>query len=328
MRFLLAAVLCLVLAGCASDVPEATPFPVLASVPGVQWGDVPVPPRVIPLELPTFTPVPTASPTLAPSTFVPTPTALSMVSDVSLLPSRLTRELRFSCRDDFRERLRAYSPGLPLGAEVAFSLSSDMVGDRPECGDLGWSPEFTLGISHCMGGRIGDVRFSLDLVELHGSLDVRRAGPTGRDAVGNILVHFERMPEASSSGCWYYSVERNSWSWMTPGDYGEDRYLFTECNEELRRGVLELDLVEARYVARLIDDIRRIFSNPCGLGQWDLFPRNEGYDFCGGHASGRQEDGLLVVNWHEDYPAMDGSLCWVWYSSDGVWADYQDPEGG
>ena len=118
--------------------------------------------------------------------------------------------------------------------------------------------------------------------------------------------------------------------------FGEDRNPFTECNEELRRRALEsglesgLDsgLEDTGEVARLIDDIRRIYSQQCGAVQWDLFPVRGGYEFCGVFSdTGRRDDGVLVINWHRDHPAMDGALCWVFDPALGTWSDYHDPAG-
>ena len=94
----------------------------------------------------------------------------------------------------------------------------------------------------------------------------------------------------------------------------------------LRRHLAAFDGPEftVAAAARLMDRVRTDHAAQCGHAAWDFFPQEGPREFCGPQqGTGLAEEGeLLILNWHEDYPARDGSVCWVLERAEGVWHDY------
>jgi hypothetical protein len=259
----------------------------------------------------------------APAAFVKEPSSFWAGRDVPAVS--------LSCRDRYREMLIAYDGRVPFGPEAAADLSRELVANRQDCLEEGWSPDFDLE-RVCVTGTVGGVRIRKGLVHSAGVWSTAQALGTARDREGNILVHFRKLPFAEARGCWYYLAADRSWSWFVSGEDGGggvDPPVFPACDALLRamllRG-LSPDLGPLA-VARAIDDVRLERGERCSAGLWEPYPSSGGYDFCGVDApTGVAGDGSLVVNWQRSNPASGGSLCWVWTPGGAGWREYYPPE--
>ena len=257
------------------------------------------------------------------------------------VPARIYREKRFdfvryagvegvwdqfgpggllSCDDHYRRMLVGYKGRLPFGPEVAGDLSQRLLGERPDCGEDGWAPEFQLE-PVCIMGRLGGRRLPETMVVREGSMKVPRALGTKQDDHGNVLVQFKRLPLVEAKGCWLFMKLDGAWAWFVSGvGEGVGEMVFPECDGLLRAELMGTrgEVVGAGAVVRLVEQIRDGSGGDCPSGGWDLYPREEGHDVCGlgGVETGWKEDGSLVVNWQFDYPAAWGSLCWVYRGED------------
>ena len=290
------------------------------------------------LVFPTDTPVPTITPRPTFSfpgvgdrlTPVPDPGPAAFVKEPSSFwAGRDIPAVSLSCRDRYREMLIAYDGRVPFGPEAAAELSRELVANRQDCLEEGWSPDFDLE-RVCVTGTVGGVRIRKGLVYSASAWDEPAALGTGRDVDGNMLVHFRKMPLEDTRGCWYYLASDRSWSWFVlGGGRGVDPSIFPACDALLRAVLLEglspgtgtLD------VARAIDNVRAELGEGCPARLWDLYPRVGGYGSCALDApTGLSDDGSLVLNWQLAHPASGGALCWVWTPGDGVWREYYESE--
>ena len=335
--FALLAAAALFLASCGGDEPAPV--------------HVPAPPSRVPVDasvfryvsgedrlvFPTATPVPTPTPRpfldlrfIDPSPAPePSPEPGFVREPVSFWAGRDIDPVSLSCRDRYREMLMAYDGRIPFGPEAARALSEELVSNRPECLEEGWSPEFDLG-RVCVRDTVGGVRIRPGLIHSAGAWSPAQAVGTGRDGEGNILLHFKKLPLKDGRGCWYYLAGRRSWSWFAVGEGGGvDPRIFPECDALLRArllGGLSPDLGPLD-VARAIDEVRAVRGGGCPVGQWSLYPRSSGYGFCGIEApTGLSADGSLVLNWQIGHPASGGALCWVWKPGGEGWREYYPPE--
>ena len=282
--------------------------------------------------VPTITPRPTFSVRSVAGRLTPTPeaaTAAFVKEPSSFWAGRDVPAVSLSCRDRYREMLIAYDGRVPFGPEAAAELSRELVSNRPECLEEGWSPDFDLE-RVCVTSTVGGVRIRKGLVYSSSAWDEAAALGTGRDVDGNILVHFRKLPLDDARGCWYYLASEKSWSWFVSGEGGGvDPSIFPACDALLRAVLLE-DLspgIGALDVARAIDDVRTELGEGCPARLWDLYPRAGGYGFCAlDSPTGLSDDGSLVLNWQLAHPASGGALCWVWTLSDAVWREYYGSE--
>ena len=324
------------LAGCGGgdnvefvlpEIPEPTPFPF--------EGDGRYVSEEHRLEFPTFTPVPTSTPrpTRAPlsrrvATVVPTPTP--GVSSALAALVGLPGDEVLSCVDHYRRMVISYDGRVPFGPEVVGELSEDMKSARPDCVAQGWSPEFGLE-SVCTLTTIAGVRVREVFFRWEGSREPRPiARSTMRDDRGNIMVHFQKMPFHDGRGCWYYDSPALSWAWLVGGEDGPrsglDRSRFPGCEKYVRDLVDSLPDGEisggeplALEVARAIDRVKFEFPSDCGK-LWNIYPQRDERADCEVSApTGADDEGLLIINWHHEYPASDGSICWVRSGAGGDW---------
>ena len=324
-----AAVLVLLLAGCSMglggrgeptpvSLPPAAAEPVYPIVPGVHR-------YVDPggrLVFPSPTPVPTRAPrpTRDFARIFSTPEAPAAATPV---PAGV-REAPLSCVDQYRRMLLDYDGRLLFGAEVAWSLSEELKGLRPDCVESGWNPVLDTGLA-CVSGSVAGVDISPGLTRRLHSVALPRALPTGRDDRGNVLVHFERSPLADRPGCWYYNSARRTWAWSVSGvDSGVDRPRFPVCDELLRDLAASAASADGRFgpvdVARALDEARRQLPAECGSLLWNPFPESGSHRDCGvPGVTGRNGDGALVITWHPDYLPADGSVCWALPLDSGSW---------
>ncbi len=308
--------------------PEPTPSPVSGPWRYVEEDDR----LVFPTPGPTATPTPRPTRVVnlrARATLIPTPEARA--------PEEPWSELQeLSCTDFYRGMLVAYSGRVPLGPEVSWQLSGQLVKVRPDCLEKGWRPEFGLGVV-CEDIRVGGVRMSDSFIRWEGAKEKRpRVLSTRKDGEGNILVHFERMPLEDAKGCWYYSAFYRTWFWVVLRDEravsGVDLPVFPSCEKRLgdliRALALEGGQVNALEVARFIDGVKLEFPEECGGGLWTLFPVDSFHPECpAGRDTGVGYDGAAVVNWHPRYPASDGAVCWVFPAGGSEWKSFYEDEG-
>ena len=148
--------------------------------------------------------------------------------------------------------------------------------------------------------------------------------------MGNILVHFARLPASDRRGCWYYSASRQAWAWtISGGDSGIDRRSFPLCD------ALLMDLIASSAhdgfgsaeVARALDEVRLRAAGDCSSPLWGLFPSSGSHDDCGAPGvTGVAGDGSLVVTWHPDYLPPDYAVCWALPVGSGVWEIFYEED--
>ena len=231
--------------------------------------------------------------------------------------------------DHYRRMLIGYEGRIKFGPEVVGELSEDMKEVRPDCVIEGWAPEFGLE-PVCTNTRIGRMRVKDVFFRWEGRKEKRPiARATMRDDRGNIMVHFHRMPFSDGRGCWYYDSSTLSWAWLFGGESGLrsgiDRPQFPVCEKHLRNLLDEASLenFSALDVARLLDRVKLDAPSECG-DLWNIYPQRETRDDCEVSGStGSVYDGAgvisLLVNWHLEHPASDGSVCWVRRVAGGEW---------
>ena len=295
----------------------------------VSGGDRLVFPTGAPAPAPTLRPTLDLRPAARPPTPAPSPTPGFVREPVSFWAGRDVDPVALSCRDRYREMLIAHDGRVPFGPEVAQRLSEELVSNRPDCLEEGWSPEFGLE-RVCVRNTVGGVRIRPGLIYSSGVWSGAQAVGTGRDRGGNILVHFRKLPLRDTRGCWYYLAGGRSWSWFAAGSGGGvDPSVFPECDALLRARLLDglFPGLGALDVAREMDEVRALRGEGCPMGLWDLYPSSSGYDFCGVNApTGLAPDGSLVLNWQPDHPASGGALCWVWRPGGEGWREYYPHE--
>ena len=261
----------------------------------------------------------TLRPTLSLGRSFPRP----VVVDVGVLP----------CEKQFRRMLIDYDGRVPFGPEVVSELSERLGELRPDCLDGGWAPEFGLGVQ-CLGVSVGGMRIGDGFIRWEGSIKKRaKVFSTRRDGGGDILVHFEKLPFLGEGGCWYYEVRSRSWGWVVvapDGLYGgRDFPEFPLCEAYLKQVLWESwqkggsgDL-DARGVARGVARVRLDIPGECGTRLWSVFPKVGPQEGCLLEGpTGDLQGTALVVNWHDDFPASDGAVCWVLSVDDGEWVPF------
>ena len=306
--------------GAAPAEPEVRFGQVSAASPS--FSDVAVPaasPTAVPrLVIPTFTPEPTATlpafSRLAPSN---EPVALDFVPLRTLPPDPPAQD----CVGRYRQMLLEYDGRDPFGAETAILVSNELLLERPDCAFSGWAPEPSLE-RVCRLSEVGGADLPDGLVRLVGDFNRREADITRRDDVGNVLIHFGRMPLADVSGCWFYSAGLMIWYWtLESGVVGFDRVVLTGCDFALQSRLLEAEFVSAVDVVRMSEAVRGDYPDSCGVSAWRQYPQlRPGEDCSIQSETGMFRDGSFVVNWHPEFPASDGAICWYWSSAEGLWS--------
>ena len=306
--------------------PEPTPFPFEGD--GLYVGSEH---RLV---FPTSTLVPTSTPRPARvalsrkiSTLAPTSTPAPSLAFAPLVD--LPDGEVLSCVDHYRWMLIGYDGRIKFGPEVVDELSENMKEVRPDCVIEGWAPEFGLE-AVCTSTRIAQTRVRDAFFRWEGNKEKRAiARATMRDDRGNIMVHFQRMPFHDGGGCWYYDSPNLSWAWLVFVESrlrsGIDRPQFPTCEKHLRNLLDEASLenFSALDVARLLDRVKLDAPSECG-DLWDIYPQREARDDCEVSGStGSVYDGSsvisLLINWHLEHPASDGSICWVRRVAGGEW---------
>ena len=321
--------------GCqaVSGVPAPSPTPVLLDpaplrvhefVPGVHQY-VSESERLV---IPTLTPTPV--PTLRPPPVFSAPLPEVSSADLRVVADEAVEPL--SCTAQYRLSMVEYRGRIPFGAEVAQELAEALVQLRPECAGEDWGPELASGRA-CLRGRISGVPISPGLTGRSNPIALPVPLTSGRDELGNILVHFARVPGHDSPGCWYYTADRGAWAWLVlGGDFGVDRRPFPVCDRRLRE--LVSDAAGPGFgpadVARALDEVRLDLPVTCGSPLWDLFPSALPHEDCGSPSGTSIDgDGALVVSWHTNHTPSDYAVCWVLPAGADVWDVYyvqDDPE--
>ena len=262
-----------------------------------------------------------------------------------------------TCDDALRAAILESSEVSPA---VVAGLVSTVQEVRPDCSSAVWSPvaDLTPG---CEGHfpEVAGTPVAESLIDRRFALNNAYLVPTARDSVGNVIVHFSSGLAGAGSeqgGCWYYQSSSRSWSWLltVPGRFGSrvedsavDPLLFLECAYQLQQylGEVALEAVASDEpggsssvatssvaafgfsdVARLQDQVRVFHAEQCGDPLWDAFPRSAGWAGCGELTTGLHADlGVLVVNWHERFLALNGEACWRFDLATASWeSEYVD----
>ena len=230
-----------------------------------------------------------------------------------------------SCVDQFRRMVVAYDGRQPFGPEVAEGLSAELIEMRPDCVEQEWAPEFGLE-PVCIQDKVAGERLPGGLLRREGDLGHASALSTRKDGVGNVLLHFDRVPFEDTRGCWVFTKFDARWAWAVSGvGSGVDAPRFPWCEQALREKLLGLGdggKVGSLEVVRGIEEVRSVLSGRCRREGWELFPQDGGHVQCGGEVTGWVEKDVLVVNWQMEYPASGGAVCWVYVGETGEWLDY------
>ena len=228
-----------------------------------------------------------------------------------------------SCVDQFRRMVVSYEGREPFGPEVAGGLSDELLMMRPDCAEQKWSPEFGLE-PVCVQDKVAGKRLPGGLLRREGELGHASALSTRKDGVGNVVLHFDRVPFEDTRGCWVFTKFDARWAWAVSGvGSGIDGPRFPWCEQALREKVVGLgDGAGSLDVARGIEEVRSELGGRCHREAWDLFPQDGGHAQCGGEVTGWTGKDLLVVNWQIEHPASGGVVCWVYVPGTGEWLDY------
>ena len=264
---------------------------------------------------------PTPSPSISPRALRQPRTPVPANTPVPRLTSvQSDLDSSAGCEALFRSSLVSLPPEPLFGAEVVSAAVDTFVVESPSCLAEGWDP--VVGLQRvCHGLRVGGLLLPEGLTTLPEFGGQRSAGVTGRDESGNLLIHFEAVPFESLSGCWFYDSSREIWGWsLSDGREGIDRVIQSACDEELRRLILQFDVVDAELVSEVMLSIRQSYPLDCDARAWSQFPSLFSHGDCR-HAgpTGRFEDGSILINWLPGYLASDGSVCWYWDPEDDFW---------
>ena len=244
-----------------------------------------------------------------------------------------------SCTDHFRALIVNYDGHESFGPEVAQRLSDQMVAQRPECLDEGWSPGFAH-VQVCRRVRVtGEGGSGVPNTFRVKHLGKEVLGPSLKDGYfGYVLLHFYKLPLSEEPGCWFYRPDVRKWFWnkrvplyeaggtsaddYVDGESGVDPVNFHQCDSLL--GILipkmmaageELDTL---MVAVAIDRVRLLVPEQCsgvdpfGRYFWRIYPQAFPQVGCALEApTGPVADGRFVINWAEGYLDADGAPCWV-----------------
>lgn len=315
---LLAAMLTVLLAALAcgagdlpfAPAPAETPAPV--GVAGVRptlpaevasYGNVP--------RLRFRTPEPTATPTRRPTPVWPTATATPTPAEVADGIIDLTEGAEYPayCLTHYRQLLVAGAEAREqFRPDDVYAVGLEFEQLRPDCVAQGFAPEPDFGLSCRTGWGVDGVEVSLDLLGRRGLKRQRELGPTGRDARGNILVQYARLPYRDRAGCWYYDAGTRLWSWRIEpaGDLeretGSQEADLTVCDRMLRERMTG-GFDRLAQVAGMVEQVLAAEAHCRGRG-WRPFPQELPPADCG------LEGDRVWVYWHPEHRPYDGAACW------------------
>ena len=291
----------------ATPYPTFTPPPAPTAVPvsGVDlWGQTQIGTGGAPL-LPTATAVAAAAGSLP----APSPT-----------PPR-----RYTCRIDYRRWLvETRSGGSAQRMKDGLKSFREL---RPDCVRGKFDPIFSVNALCGDENRVAGItvmsQFSLGRDYNHNL----RLGPTARSGWGDMLIHFERLPEQSAAGCWYYEAARDRWFEEVVGATGAaggaapaspgPSETFRSCEDELRSRMEGLvGVADYRVLNDLVLEVSTGLS-ACSVDWYPVAAADNVSSDCPALASGKSPDGSVVVHW--EAPPADGSFCWMYDPSDGQW---------
>lgn len=259
----------------------------------------PAPTRVPRLEFPTLTVEPTSTPAVA-ATPLPTLDINSQVEAVVPTPAPAPPA---TCVEHLQLVLANYTKAeiFPEDVQEVHDRLSELRGD---CG----SAVVSYDVECERGTYIGGLQVTGDLLNNPGDYLGKSIGGTGLSPLGDVLVHFLDMPERDGPGCWYYSLDRQRWSWRTSsGEYGMFGVDHSMCDGRLRELVLALGAEKASEVAVAVDRVWREIPS-CKVQGWSPFPRNGGVEVCGFDGV----DEAVVIRWQDYYQPYDGAQCWAY----------------
>ena len=152
-------------------------------------------------------------------------------------------------------------------------------------------------------------------------------GGKGLNGWGDMLIHFERLPEQSAAGCWYYEAARDRWFEEVVGETDSATGATTEpavpsetfrsCEEELRSRIEGLvGVADHRVLNDLVLEVSTGLS-ACSVNWYPVAATDNVSSDCPSLASGKSPDGSVVVHW--DTPPADGSFCWMYDPGTGQW---------
>lgn len=230
------------------------------------------------------------------------------------------------CNDAYRELLKGYSGRAVFSARIAEQMAEELLEQRSDCGEEGWSPLFRLG-RVCTQSSVAGVRLPNSLLRYEGTLNIPRSVGTSMDPDGNLLVHFEKMPLSEGRGCWFYQAHSMRWAWFAKGvGVGVDGAKFPRCEARLRELVAEgarVGVVDGYWVARWVDEVRSWDVRGCPEEFWKPYASDSGHEDCGeGWSTGVIQDGRIVVNWQEGFRVSSGAVCWVLSPGGVEWEEY------
>ena len=301
--------------GCVTDTSPASPpslRPTLAPVAGA--------PRPLPVaDFATATPYPTFTPPPAPTAVrvsgvdlwgqtqigddgAPLPTATAAAPAAGLLPvPTATPSRRYTCRIDYRRWLVATrSGGSTQRMKNGLTTFREL---RPDCVRGKFDPIFSVNALCSDENRVAGItvmsRFSLGRDYNHNL----RLGPTARSGWGDMLIHFERLPEQSAAGCWYYEAARDRWfeevvgetaaaSGATPAPAGVSP-TFRSCEDELRSRIEGLvGVADHRVLNDLVLEVSTGLS-ACSVNWYPVAAADNVSSDCPALASGKSPDGSV-----------------------------------
>ena len=260
------------------------------------------------LNLPTLTPMPTA--TLW-ATATPEPT-LDISGRVAVMVPTPQPEPPATCSEHLRLLLETYD-GFRLFSDDVNALYAKLAAVRSDC-------DYALagsGKACERGTYVGGLRVVPQLLDNLDSYTEKTVGDTGISSGGDVLVHFDDLPGDDLGGCWYYSREKLSWSWRdVAGDYGLFSVDHSECDGLLRERILEDGLEEPSDVAGAVDYVWRQMPS-CEVQGWSPYPAVAGLELCGSQVA----DGVVVIMWQDAYLPFDGVQCWSYDRRTMEWYD-------
>lgn len=285
---------------------------------------------------PTFAPAPVApvAPLVDPvllqqsvQELAPTPVAAPSPDAAGVIATAATRP-RFACVVEYRRWLTADRSRRGGDAQKLKDGLADFRQLRPDCGRGRFEPVFRAGALCDDENRVAGVLVPQQLSQGRDYNHNLRLGPTGRTGWGDLLIHFERLPDRVAGGCWYYDSASSRWHEEmvaaavsapapepTPDLAGFADYLV--CEEELQFRIEELS-PPADYDALngLILEVSTGLAD-CAVGWYPVVAEMPVAPDCPEQASGRTPDGAALVHWAE--PPTDGSFCWLYEPASGHW---------
>ena len=269
---------------------------------------------------PTFTPVPVVESDPEPLSGGEGEGDSTKVASVVLMPGP-----RFTCLIDYRKWLTETPWENARDLHVGMAEFREL---RPDCNAVIFVPEYSAQPLCRDRDRVGGYRvgsffsrgesynYNLEL------LSTRRGGS------GDMLIHFVRLPELTSPGCWYYSAAQEVWYETVAGAGGQAVATtpvvvarpvvgFGFCDEALRRRFANDPGIADAFVFQGVVDQVTTGLTECALG-WSPRPFEVRLvAHCPLEETGRKVDGSVVVHWSSQ--PGDGASCWIYDPSSSEW---------